>query len=43
VAARARQDGVSMRTASYALGIERVLEAATVRGYLDPVVGGEGA
>jgi hypothetical protein len=32
-----------MRTAAYALGIERVLEAATVRGYFDPVVGAEGA
>jgi glutamate dehydrogenase (NAD(P)+) len=43
VAARAKRDEVSMRTAAYALGIERVLEAATVRGYFDPVVGGEGA
>jgi glutamate dehydrogenase (NAD(P)+) len=43
VAARAKRDGVAMRTAAYALGIERVLEAATVRGYFDPVVGAEGA
>jgi glutamate dehydrogenase (NAD(P)+) len=43
VAARAKQDAVPMRTAAYALGIERVLEAATVRGYFDPVVGAEGA
>jgi glutamate dehydrogenase (NAD(P)+) len=43
VSARAKSDGLPLRTAAYALGIERVLEAATVRGYFDPVVGAEGA
>jgi glutamate dehydrogenase (NAD(P)+) len=33
VAARAEHDGVAMRTAAYAIGIERVLEAAVARGY----------
>jgi glutamate dehydrogenase (NAD(P)+) len=33
-AARARQDGVSLRVAAYELGIERVLEAARTRGYV---------
>jgi glutamate dehydrogenase (NAD(P)+) len=43
VSARAKSDCLPLRTAAYALGIERVLEAATVRGYFDPVVGAEGA
>ena len=34
VAARAERDGTPLRTAAYALGIERVLEAATDRGYI---------
>jgi len=34
VVARAKQDGVSPRVASYELGIERVLEAARLRGYV---------
>ena len=34
VAARAEQDGVSLRVAGYELGIERVLEAARARGYV---------
>lgn len=34
VAARAEADGVSLRVASYQLGIERVLEAAQARGYV---------
>jgi glutamate dehydrogenase (NAD(P)+) len=33
VAARAEADGLGMRTAAYAIGIERVLEAAVARGY----------
>jgi glutamate dehydrogenase (NAD(P)+) len=33
-AARAQQDDVSLRVASYQLGIERVLEAAQLRGYI---------
>ena len=34
VAARAEADGVSLRIAAYALGIERVVEAARTRGYI---------
>ena len=34
VAARADERGISMRIAAYELGIERVVEAATIRGYL---------
>jgi glutamate dehydrogenase (NAD(P)+) len=34
VSERASADGVSMRIAAYELGIERVLEAATARGYV---------
>jgi glutamate dehydrogenase (NAD(P)+) len=34
VAERAEKDKVSMRVAAYAVGIERVLEAAQLRGYL---------
>ena len=34
VAARAKQDEVSLRTAAYELGIERVVEAARTRGYV---------
>jgi len=34
VADRAEKDDVSMRVAAYAIGIERVLEAARLRGYL---------
>lgn len=33
-AARARQDDAPLRVAAYALGIERVLEAAQTRGYV---------
>jgi len=34
VTAKARQDGVSLRVAAFELGIERVVEAATTRGYI---------
>jgi glutamate dehydrogenase/leucine dehydrogenase len=34
VSERARSGGVPMRTAAYELGIERVVEAATTRGYI---------
>jgi glutamate dehydrogenase (NAD(P)+) len=34
VAARATEDGVPMRTAAFELGIERVVEAARIRGYI---------
>jgi glutamate dehydrogenase (NAD(P)+) len=34
VADRAKEDDVSLRVAGYAIGIERVLEAARLRGYL---------
>ncbi|MDX6668275.1 MAG: glutamate dehydrogenase, partial [Solirubrobacteraceae bacterium] len=34
VQARAREDDVPMRVASYELGIERVLESARARGYV---------
>jgi glutamate dehydrogenase (NAD(P)+) len=34
VDARSKEDGVPMRVASYELGIERVLEAAKLRGYV---------
>jgi glutamate dehydrogenase (NAD(P)+) len=34
VSAKAREDKVSMRIAAFALGIERVVEAATTRGYI---------
>ncbi|HEV2813754.1 MAG TPA: Glu/Leu/Phe/Val dehydrogenase dimerization domain-containing protein [Solirubrobacteraceae bacterium] len=34
VSTRAKQDDVSMRTAAYEVGIERVVEAARVRGYV---------
>ena len=34
VAGRAEEDGVPMRVAGYSIGIERVLEAARLRGYL---------
>jgi glutamate dehydrogenase (NAD(P)+) len=34
VSARAREDDVSLRTAAYALGIERVVEASRTRGYI---------
>jgi glutamate dehydrogenase (NAD(P)+) len=34
VSARARQDDQSLRVAAYALGIERVVEAASTRGYI---------
>ena len=32
--ARSREDDASLRVASYELGIERVLEAARLRGYI---------
>ena len=34
VSARADDDDVSLRTAAYELGIERVVEAARTRGYI---------
>jgi glutamate dehydrogenase (NAD(P)+) len=34
VSAKARQDDVSMRVAAFEVGIERVVEAATTRGYI---------
>jgi glutamate dehydrogenase/leucine dehydrogenase len=34
VAARADENGTSLRVAGYELGIERVLEAARARGYI---------
>ena len=34
VAARAEQNGSPMRPAAYELGIERVVEAASTRGYI---------
>jgi glutamate dehydrogenase/leucine dehydrogenase len=34
VSDRAEQDDVPMRVAAYSIGIERVLEAARLRGYL---------
>jgi glutamate dehydrogenase (NAD(P)+) len=34
VSAKSREDGVSMRIAAFELGIERVVEAATTRGYI---------
>jgi glutamate dehydrogenase (NAD(P)+) len=34
VADRAKEDDVSLRVAGYSIGIERVLEAARLRGYL---------
>jgi glutamate dehydrogenase (NAD(P)+) len=34
VSARAREDDVPLRTAAYALGIERVVEASSTRGYI---------
>ena len=34
VSARSRESGTSLREAAYELGIERVVEAATVRGYI---------
>jgi glutamate dehydrogenase/leucine dehydrogenase len=34
VSDRAERDGVPMRVAAYSIGIERVLEAARLRGYL---------
>ena len=34
VSARAREDDVPLRTAAYALGIERVVEASRTRGYI---------
>ena len=34
VAERAEKDDVPLRVAAYAVGIERVLEAARLRGYL---------
>ncbi|HYP48026.1 MAG TPA: Glu/Leu/Phe/Val dehydrogenase dimerization domain-containing protein [Thermoleophilaceae bacterium] len=34
VSARAAENGTSMRVAAYEIGIERVVEAATVRGYI---------
>ena len=34
VAERAREDGTPMRPAAYELGIERVVEAASTRGYI---------
>jgi glutamate dehydrogenase (NAD(P)+) len=34
VSAKAREDGVSLRIAAYELGIERVVDAATTRGYI---------
>jgi glutamate dehydrogenase (NAD(P)+) len=34
VSARAREDAAPLRVAAYALGIERVVEAATTRGYI---------
>jgi glutamate dehydrogenase (NAD(P)+) len=34
VADRAEEDGVPMRVAAFSIGIERVLEAASLRGYL---------
>ena len=35
VSARAERDGVPLRMASYELGIERVVEAASARGYIE--------
>jgi glutamate dehydrogenase/leucine dehydrogenase len=34
VSARAREDGIDLREASYLVGIERVVEAARTRGYV---------
>jgi glutamate dehydrogenase (NAD(P)+) len=34
VSARAREEDLSLRVAAYALGIERVVEAARTRGYI---------
>jgi len=34
VAARAEEDDVTLRVAGYQIGIERVVEAATTRGYI---------
>ena len=34
VADRARENGTPMRPAAYELGIERVVEAASIRGYI---------
>jgi glutamate dehydrogenase/leucine dehydrogenase len=34
VAAKAKEDGVPLRLASYEIGIERVAEAARTRGYI---------
>ena len=34
VSAKAKADGVSLRVAAFALGIERVLEASRARGYI---------
>ena len=34
VAARAKEDDVTMRVAGYEVGIERVLEAGRTRGYI---------
>jgi len=35
VAARSREEETTLRIAAYATGIERVLEAARARGYID--------
>ena len=35
VSERADKDQVSLRTAAYELGIERVVEASRTRGYID--------
>jgi glutamate dehydrogenase (NAD(P)+) len=35
VAGRAESDGASLRVAAFSLGVERVLEAARTRGYID--------
>jgi glutamate dehydrogenase (NAD(P)+) len=42
VAERAHREGVTMRMAAFEVGIERVAEAAAVRGYI-PQDGGDSA
>jgi glutamate dehydrogenase/leucine dehydrogenase len=34
VVAKSKEDGCSLRVAAYELGIERVVEAARIRGYI---------
>lgn len=36
VAGRAKEGDVPLRVAAYEMGIERVVEAATTRGYITP-------